>query len=157
MQSKEEVIKSLEQFRSDLKFMGDTINKDFERTREISLAVTAIQEAMMFTGNTIKEINQGVSPYVNSDNPLNTKIDPFYVSKKVDGFMLPENYSVYEYVQKIKFFRLRLEILQTRFSLVDFDCVPSFGIATVIYARLAVVRAKNWLGMELGRIRDAKV
>ena len=70
-----------------LKFSSDTkrervSNEDDPRaSRERSLAVTKLQEAVMWLGMDLKSINDEnpgaqENPYPNSKDPSNTKIDP---------------------------------------------------------------------------------
>ena len=54
--------------------------KDCPPSRERSLTITKLQEAVMWLGMDLKRINettgQGANPYPNSKDPSNTKIEP---------------------------------------------------------------------------------
>ena len=55
--------------------------KDLPASRERSLAITKLQEAVMWLGMDLKRINDGApgaiaDPYPNSKDPSNTRIDP---------------------------------------------------------------------------------
>lgn len=49
--------------------------KDLPISRETSLAITKLQEGVMWLGMNLKRLG-GVNPYPNSYNPDNTKIEP---------------------------------------------------------------------------------
>jgi hypothetical protein len=70
----EEEIKSNKQLRVDLdKVLQDL--KDLKGSRERSLSITKIQEAIMWLGMDLKRLNEP-NPYPNSYNPNNTIIEP---------------------------------------------------------------------------------
>ncbi len=150
------LVEELNQLRADLHFFATTVNVELERSRETALSRTAIEEAMMFVGGTLKELNDGQTPYINSENPLNTKIDPFYVHEKSKPLALPEEWSHWEYVQKVKWVRMMLELTLTKFKIVRQDSLVGFSFAMFMNAIMHCVRSKNWLGMELARLRDSK-
>lgn len=54
--------------------------KALPASRERSLAITKLQEAVMWLGMDLKRINEatgeGANPYPNSKDPSNTKIEP---------------------------------------------------------------------------------
>lgn len=147
-------IEELNQIRSDLQFFAQTVKTEFQSSRETSLARTSLEEAMMFTGNTLKEINEGVTPYVNSQNPLNTTIDPLYVHETVKPGVIPEEWSEWEYVQKVKWLRMMLDLIVTKFRLINVNS-PNLWVDPILTnAQLLAINAKAWLGMELARLRD---
>jgi hypothetical protein len=49
--------------------------KDLPTSRERSLAITKLQEAVMWLGMDLKRLNE-TNPYPNSKDPSNTKIEP---------------------------------------------------------------------------------
>ncbi len=49
--------------------------KDLPPSRERSLAITKLQEAVMWLGMDLKRLNEP-NPYPNSKDPSNTKIEP---------------------------------------------------------------------------------
>lgn len=54
--------------------------KDLKSSRENSLVITKLQEAVMWLGMELKRVNEvtgiGSNPYPNSKDPTNTKIEP---------------------------------------------------------------------------------
>lgn len=54
--------------------------KNLPTSRECSLTITKLQEAVMWLGMELKRINEvtgvGQNPYPNSKDPSNTKIEP---------------------------------------------------------------------------------
>lgn len=54
--------------------------KEMHSSRERSLSITKLQEAVMWLGMDLKRINEetgvGANPYPNSKDPSNTKIEP---------------------------------------------------------------------------------
>ena len=51
------------------------ITKTYPRSRERALAITKVQEAIMWLGMDLKRLGEA-NPYPNSKNPDNTTIDP---------------------------------------------------------------------------------
>lgn len=146
----------LKQMRADLHLLEQKADKDFERTRFTSLGITALQEAAMFCGNTLKELNMGETPYVNSSDSSNNKIDAYHVDQEIQPIELPVDFDSYTYIQKVKYFRMIIEnqsqVIANHYYTYDLQ----IRLARVTYNQIyiALVRAKNWFGMELGRIRD---
>ena len=153
----QKAINQLQQLRSDLHEFAFVTNKKLRSGREVSIAHTALQEAAMFTGTCIKEINDGKTPYVNSEDPFNTIIDKFHVDENVVPMTLPEDWDSMEYVQKVKWMRLMLGLTETKFKILlkDAGFLPVWAINPLTFAQMNIVRAKHWLGMELGRLRDS--
>lgn len=151
----------LNQVRADLKFYSERVQHELDGSRFNSLAVTSLQSAMMFTGNTLRELNLSESPYKDSSNPDVKTIEPFYDHTGVKLNEIPAQWPGWEQVQRVKWLRGQLELL--------IEKVKSYSIDLVEYhveyhadicldqVFIHATSAKNWLGMELGRIRDAKV
>lgn len=147
------IIKSLKRMRAHLKSL-----EAFYPTpsRESSLALTNMQQAMMHCGNTIKLLDGG-NVYPTSTDPATTTIDPYHVDNEIGEIVFPEETKSYTRSQTMKFLRAEVESVGDEFLAVanrnpDMNGVLLF---TVIY--LYLVQSKNWLGMELGRIRDLKL
>ena len=76
----EKQIKDIKRLRSDIDFHIQQA-KAVGKSRETSLAITKLQEAVMWLGMELKRINEenpGASPnpYPNSKDPSNAKIEP---------------------------------------------------------------------------------
>jgi hypothetical protein len=149
-------VQELQQIRSDLKTLGE-VTKKLPSSRYMSLSITALEEATMFVGGTIKELNNGKSPYVNSENPFNETIDPYHKDENVRILQVPVEYSEWSTIQRIKWLRMMLELTVTKIRLIDKNVIEGWGVAVFVYAQLHVIKAKNWLGMELGSIRDQAI
>lgn len=63
------------QFRVDLDAVLQRIKTASRKSRERSLVVTKLQEAIMWLGMDLKDMHEP-NPYPNSYNPQNTTIDP---------------------------------------------------------------------------------
>lgn len=76
------VITNVKQARKDADVVIQGIKAGTLPTRETSLAVTKLQEAVMWLGMELKRINETfpelglTNPYPNSKDPSNTKIEP---------------------------------------------------------------------------------
>lgn len=73
--AKEEAIVETKQFRVDLDAILQRIKGAERKSRERSLVVTKVQEAIMWLGMDLKDMNEP-NPYPNSYKPENTTIDP---------------------------------------------------------------------------------
>ena len=69
----EEVIED-KQLRKDTDAIIQRV-KDYPASRERSIAITKLQEAVMWLGMDLKRLNEP-NPYPNSKDPSNTKIEP---------------------------------------------------------------------------------
>lgn len=77
---------SIESQIVEIKLLRRHIDDEIQRvkalsgSRERSLVITKLQEAVMWLGMDLKRINEcfgiGSNPYPNSKDPTNTKIDP---------------------------------------------------------------------------------
>jgi hypothetical protein len=80
MNNTDQQIIAVKQLRQD----GDRLiqsARDLNGSREVSIVITKLQEAVMWAGMELKRINDskpGTSPnpYPNSKDPTNTKIEP---------------------------------------------------------------------------------
>jgi len=75
----EQQIVAVKTLRRDIDVQIQAV-KSLPPSRECSLAITKLQEAVMWLGMELKRINEitgvGQNPYPNSKNPSNTKIEP---------------------------------------------------------------------------------
>lgn len=67
-------IKDTKKLRKDLDFNLQKI-KELPKSREVSIAITKTQEAIMWLGMNLKRLNQP-NPYPESYNSKNEKIEP---------------------------------------------------------------------------------
>lgn len=72
--TKEQEVISNKELRVDLDNHLQTL-KDLPKSRERSLAITKLQEAIMWLGMDLKRLNED-NPYPDSYDPSNTKIAP---------------------------------------------------------------------------------
>ena len=80
----EQQIVSIKQRRVDLDAILQSLKTEnnapttdgFQHSKEVSLAITKIQEAIMWLGMELKRLNGGRTIYPNSYKPENTKIEP---------------------------------------------------------------------------------
>lgn len=80
MNAIDQEIINVKTLRKDLDFELQRV-KSLAPSRERALCITKIQEAIMWLGMDLKRINEAQdvpapSPYPNSKDPSNTKIDP---------------------------------------------------------------------------------
>jgi hypothetical protein len=75
MTTDEKIIEN-KQLRSDLDTACVALLHSKHKSRERSLAITKIQEAMMWLGMDLKALNDGKSCYEHGKDPSNTIVDP---------------------------------------------------------------------------------
>jgi len=71
----DELISETKQFRVDLDLVLQKIKESTRKSRERSLVVTKLQEAIMWLGMDLKDLGT-VNPYPNSYKPENNVVDP---------------------------------------------------------------------------------
>jgi len=75
----EQQIVAVKTLRRDIDVQIQAV-KSLPPSRECALAITKLQESVMWLGMELKRINEitgvGQNPYPNSKNPSNTKIEP---------------------------------------------------------------------------------
>jgi len=71
----EEAIVETKQFRVDLDAVLQRLKDSPRKSRERSLVVTKLQEAIMWLGMDLKDL-AAPNPYPNSYNPTNTIVEP---------------------------------------------------------------------------------
>ena len=67
-------IKNTKQLRKDIDEVIQRV-KTLDRSRETSLTITKLQEAVMWLGMNLKRLG-GTNPYPESKNPESTKVEP---------------------------------------------------------------------------------
>lgn len=85
MEEKNSCLNAPEEHRESEIIANKTLRKNIDKelqflkslwpTRERSIAITKMQEAMMWLGMDLKRLNEQ-NPYPNSKDPSNTKIEP---------------------------------------------------------------------------------
>lgn len=63
-------------FRKELDEILQRVKGSERKSRERSLAITKLQEAIMWFGMDLKELNEGRTIYQESYNPANTIVEP---------------------------------------------------------------------------------
>lgn len=63
-------------YRKTLDSVRVDLNTETTRSRERSLAVTKVDEAIMWLGMELKRLNDGKSPYKESYNPASSLVEP---------------------------------------------------------------------------------
>ncbi len=76
MEPTEEIIKRIKSYRKALDETLQQVKSDAHNSREKALAITKIQEATMWLGLTLKELNDGQSCYVHGYDPTSPAVDP---------------------------------------------------------------------------------
>lgn len=148
--------------RQECMIVANTIAK-LDSSRQVSLAFTNMQEAMMFTGNFMKYAKLGDNPYAKSDGNRKTKedIEPMFdITLNVLQFVDETNQ-----IQKVDTLRQYIDKLIERVNNFINDSEISENNLTDEEESLAAIcianqisslmKSRMWLGMELGRLRDA--
>ena len=76
MEPTEAIIKRIKGYRFHLDSVLQAVKKDTYGSQEKTLAITKIQEAIMWLGMCCKELNDGVSCYGEGYNPESAKVEP---------------------------------------------------------------------------------
>lgn len=152
------ITKQLKQMRSDLMFLSDVCGS-IKVSREVSLARTNLQQAQMHTGNTIGALKLDTYPYPQSSEPSNNFIEPIHIDEGLELMTCPPEYEHYDDVQRVKFLRQEISKQTAKWSeLADSLFTEEHNLeGTIIFTQLYIClkQANNWLGMELGRMRDS--
>lgn len=74
-ETKKAAIQETKQFRVDLDAVLQRVKVSSRKSRERSLVVTKLQEAIMWLGMDLKDMNEP-NPYPNSYKPENAVVDP---------------------------------------------------------------------------------
>lgn len=124
-------------------------------SREVSLAITNLQESKMWLGKLLQEIIPGKNPYPESKNPGNEKIEP---TAEKSPRTLEEQWknSDFSHIQKVKDLRQRID--NQLAPIWDFKAIPVThqGALFTDAAWMSAQMSMMWLGMELGRIHDVE-
>lgn len=147
----------------------NTVEK-IEKSREMSLVKTKLQEGMAWCGKALQYSENSVTPYTNDGNRKEVKdIEPLFDPTDIsllDKYGKTENHNHIFYVDKmrehlggmssrLKSF-MNKSILENGLDELEPDNETVFSICEVnIFTK--ITEARFWLGFELGRLRDAEV
>lgn len=134
------------------------IKKTLPNSRETSLSLTALQESIMFLGLVLKDID-APNPYPESHDKTSQKIEP-----RADVSEQEFNFDATDDIGMIKEMRQFVDeqivnMKNMYLSAFDTPCPPEnqpFFATHLITAITNAERAKMWLGMLLGSIREQK-
>ena len=156
---------NFQELRRGLMIMGNSIDK-LPGSRQLSLAKTNCEQAMMWVGTTMKFAKLGDNPYGKHDGNRNTveDIEPMFdaTSDTIDASFY-EKGNIHAVDQMREYFGKQLEALVTfidsgdEFTTeeVEYTEAEESQIAMCLMnAYTNMTQARMWLGMELGRIRD---
>jgi hypothetical protein len=147
--------------RKELMIVVNTMNK-LEGSREISLAKTKAQEAMMWCGNYLKYSGEGQNPYAENDGKRKTVKD---IKPMFDATESTLHENILSEGQIFVVDQLR-QILDKKINdvgnyltdLKKLDEINDFQeiMVGLCFANLPtkLSETRMWLGMELGRLRD---
>lgn len=123
-------------------------------SREIALAHTNLQRSKMWLGKVLGEIES--SPYVNSENPTNNKIEPQAEHTESSLAKRWAENAIDSHVSRVKDFRSVISETVKKYRHIIDNCVGTNEYCQVYFAQsfLALEEAKMWLGWELDRIRN---
>lgn len=156
-------IKELNQIRIDI----DVLIKMAEQlvnSRHTSLGLTKLEEGRMHVGNTLFEL-KGITPYADSTDPKSERIDPYFQPKDLTPMAEPEDWNAGTHAANVKIMRREIDGIIPRLREVRPEMITSPNgyrawVDAMDFKWEALVRlaeAKNWYGMELGRIRDERI
>lgn len=148
-----EVILSLKKTRADLIAL-EALLLTIKDSRETASAYTHLQEARMQCGNLIKEFNPEGYPYPDSMNPKNEKIEPLHVDENVYPMQISEETKSMSKIQLVKFLRVEVDERIKYFRVLAEDMLLHYPMVQSMMIMYSLTSSKNWLGMELGRLRD---
>jgi len=150
------MVEDIKKIRIELDKHFSTLGKMIP-SREISIAITATQNAKMWLGQVLKYIGTD-NPYPDSKDAANTKISPTADVFKGDSTVSLEEM---EHIQQVKLMRRRLSDSYGDLETLKKHKGISLGGESVDMVVLSidksweyVVEANMWLGMELGRINN---
>ena len=129
-------------------------------TKEIALAKTKAEEAMMWTGECFKILPNSKNPYPNSMDPTNNKIEPKSDVSKTSTIFTEEvlkEFEGYTGIQLIKALRGKLEDVLSNLLALNIPSDKQEIIMPLAYnlqiINMKLRECKHWLGMELARIK----
>lgn len=149
--------RELKQLRADMDVLI-SMAKDLRNSRETSSALTRLEEGKMHIGNTLYELDEA-KIYKESTNASNNTIDPYHVDD-VTPMNIPADWNQGTLIQNVKIMRREIDLIITRIkSLIClFDCSDRPFSHFFLHEALGRTReSMNWMGMELGRLRDTQI
>jgi len=146
-------IQNAKQLRADLMALEEVLLA-IKDSRETSTAYTHLQEARMGCGNLIKTLEPESNPYPESHNPSSEKIEPVHIDQEITPMDIDPSTKEMSKTQLVKWLRFEIEarIQVTKGDAEDF--VQMWPTIHSVFIVNSMINAKNWLGMELGRLRD---
>lgn len=150
-------MKNIHQIRIDIDVLIKMAD-ELPRSRETSLGFTKLQEARMHVGNTIDALG-AFTPYQNSMDASNDKIDPYFQPEGLTPMAVPGDWNQSSLIANVKIIRREVDAMISRAKgiLIAQATELENTVAAISFKGEAVIRlaeAKNWYGMELGRIRS---
>lgn len=157
---------NFKELRRGMIVLDNTVSK-LPSSRELSASKTSIQKAMMWTGTYMKFANLGDNPYAKHDgNRMTVKdIEPMFdataetlpkdiMSKGVIHTADKMRTYLQEQLDALMFFSLNEEkLVAEEQNFTEEQIIHTNMCMFNVYTNLT--EARMWLGMELGRIRDA--
>lgn len=144
-----------EQLKEFRQFFYNISKVEFEvKSRELSLAHTATQEAMMQCGNILKLLD-GKEVYANSkDVATGDKIEPMYDINELSE--LEHEFDNLTHIETVKAIRGRIDRIEQSLIFDMNQTAYEHPLTNHMWYELynRVRKVSNWYGMELGRIRD---
>lgn len=147
--------------RRNLMVLSNTVAK-LKKSRELTIARTSLQNAMMWSGTFLKESGQGDNPYAKLDGKRTSveDIEPMFeaTSNTIDKEFFKEGEIVV--IDKLREFldelhEAVLEYVDNPKDLGDVSQKKLITLNMILFNVLNhITEARMWLGMELGRMRD---
>lgn len=151
--------------RKELMIVVNTVDK-LQGSRELSLVKTQAQRAMMWCGNYLKYSGEGANPYAGNDGKRKSKEDikpMFDATESTLHENVLSDFQIFVVDQLRQILAKKLdEVITASFEhhskvskngsyttndILIHDCLSNI--------RNGIAEARMWLGMELGRLRDA--
>jgi hypothetical protein len=124
------------------------LTQQLDKSREVSLAITKLQESKMWLGKVLKEIGAS-NPYPDSKNPANEKIEPTAdTAGVIQGFDMG-----YSHIQRVKYLREKLEYLESKYRILAPDNYNKILEYYLSESYKDLLMGGMWLGMELSNHR----
>lgn len=141
------------------------LSQNLDKSREVSLAITALQLSKMWLGKVLKELG-AANPYPESRNPYNENIEPTSdVAKSLNDCFGDKwgdyNYEKFTHIQKVKWLRQEIEKVEYNIKFFRLALTPDrlhtvSSLEGYHESKTYCIEAGMWLGIELGRINNSK-
>lgn len=148
------IINKIRGIRVELDAIAQVISKDLGKSRELSLAYTAIQLSKMWLGITLKSLGNG-NPYPESKNPISLVIEKTADTSEKENY-LPDMISnengehiPMNIIQKVKWVREKLEkIEEDDLKEIRFESQTKSADRATEY----LIECSMWLGQQLSNL-----